>query len=141
MAILKNNWLRTGSLIALMLAFFVTANASENNEEKKAEKNKPEKAEKKLAAVWFIFNSPLNPGDSGYEAALQDEDNYTPTHTSTPPTVCQNGEEKVCAVKVSPSSGDQDLPDPEELAALIPEMTSENPDTDIVRLKPNDISF
>lgn len=138
MAILKNNWLRTGSLIALMLAFFVTANASENNEEKKAEKNKPEKTEKKLAAVWFIFNSPLNPGDSGYEAALQDEDNYSPTHSSTPPTVCQEGNQKVCAVKATPNSNDPDQPDPQELEELLPEMTSTNPDEGIIRLKLRD---
>lgn len=135
MATLKNNWLRTGSLTALMLAFFVAANASENNEEKKAKKDKAEKVEKKLDAVWFIFNSPLNPGDSGYEAALQDEDNYSPTHSSTPPNVCEEGDEKVCAVKATPSSADPDQPDPQELTNLLPEMTGGNPDSNIIRLK------
>ncbi|TYR37439.1 hypothetical protein FXV77_05390 [Sphingobacterium phlebotomi] len=58
MAILKNNWLRTSSLIALMLAFFVTANASENNEEKKAEKDKPEKTI--LATTWHFIGTSLS---------------------------------------------------------------------------------
>ena len=102
------------------------------------EKADIEKANAKLDDVWFIFNSPLNPGDAGYNAALQDPDNYSPTHSSTPPTVCEEGEDKVCAVKTTPSSGDPDQPDSDELTALLPEMTNPDPDTNIVRLKPED---
>lgn len=118
-----------------MLGLFFTVKALDNKDEEKVEKSK---TETKLDAVWFIFNSPLNPGDSGYEAALQNEDNYSPTHSSTPPTVCDDGTQKVCAVKANPSSADPDQPDPDELESLLPEMTSPTPDQNIIRLKPLD---
>lgn len=105
---------------------------------KKGQPVEEEQAVKTATEVWFIFNSPLNPEDAGYEDALQDEENYSSTNSSTPPNVCDEGEDKVCAIKTTPKSGDEDHPDPDQLEILLPEMIDQNPDPNIVLLKPLD---
>ena len=60
-------------------------------------------ADKTLTQEWFVFTSPLNPGDSGYEDALKDPANYSPIESSEIPSECPRGNEKVCSILVTPN--------------------------------------
>lgn len=61
-----------------------------------------------LAEVWFLFDSPLNPGDAGYEDAVTNPDNYIYTEATSAPDDCEDTE-RVCAVKATPDSN-QEIP-------------------------------
>jgi hypothetical protein len=93
---------------------------------------------KKLTQQWYVFTSPLNPGDTGYEDALTNPSNYSPINSSSIPSECPQGEEKVCSILVTPDQDDSQRPDQSELDNLLDEMTNPHDEPSSVVFKPED---
>lgn len=95
-------------------------------------------ADKTFTQEWFVFTSPLNPGDSGYEDALQDPANYSPIESSDIPSECPSGNEKVCSILVTPNPSEPHRPQESELENLLDEMTNPDPNSTSIVFKPQD---
>lgn len=91
-----------------------------------------------LTQEWFVFTSPLNPGDTGYEDALTDPSNYSPINSTNIPSECPEGDEKVCSILVTPDQDEPQRPDESELESLLPEMTNPQPNNSSIVFKPED---
>jgi len=95
-------------------------------------------AAKTLTQEWFVFTSPLNPDNSGYEDALKDPANYSPIESSEIPSECPRGNEKVCSILVTPNPSEPQSPQQSDLEDLIHEMTNPDPNSTSIVFKPQD---
>lgn len=124
-------------LFTLILAFIAIGTITVAAVMKNEKPVEVEQVKIKADTEWFYFTSPIAPTHPQYQDALLDESNYAPANLdeNETPQDCEEGNDKVCAVRAEPNPLNPDEPNPTDLANLISEMTSSNPDPNLVILK------
>lgn len=87
-------------------------------------------SETKQDAQWFMFISPINPGEQGYRDALLNPENYEMLDKEIQPS-CETGSSKVCAILATTNLN---VPDANYLEQTIGDMLNpQSPNTNIIR--------